>query len=177
MHQRQLQARLYVSKTRAAAFGCEVSLQNSSKIILATLCLCLAIPPAEAAAKTTKHKVSAKSGKAAKSVKKVKHSRRSARKRGQQAIDSARTREIQQALISKGYLKGEPSGEMDAQTKAALAKLQEEHGWQTRIVPDARALIVLGLGPKQDGLLNPDTAAIANSSDLSAQAVGAKSQK
>ncbi len=31
-----------------------------------------------------------------------------------------------------------------------MQKFQADNGWQTKITPDARALIKLGLGPKQD---------------------------
>lgn len=64
-------------------------------------------------------------------------------------IATERATQIQQALIQKGYLSGEPTGVWDSQTSAALAKLQGDNGWQTRITPDARALIKLGLGPQQ----------------------------
>jgi hypothetical protein len=30
-----------------------------------------------------------------------------------------------------------------------MQKLQEDNGWQTKITPDSRALIKLGLGPQQ----------------------------
>lgn len=85
------------------------------------------------------------------------------RSRGQQSIDSARMLEIQQALIREHYLNGEPTGEWDQATREALTRLQEANHWQTRIVPDARALIKLGLGPTQQNLLNPESAAIAPS--------------
>lgn len=81
-----------------------------------------------------------------------------AKKRGQQKIDNSRTEAIQQALIRENYLKGEPSGNLDAATTAALQKYQADHGWQTKVVPDSRALINLGLGPDHDHLLNPETA-------------------
>jgi len=81
--------------------------------------------------------------------------------RGQQSIDSARTIEIQQALIREHYLDGEPTGVWDQATRDALVRLQDEQHWQTRIVPDSRALIKLGLGPSQQNLLNPETAAMA----------------
>lgn len=83
--------------------------------------------------------------------------------KGQKNIASDRTREIQEALIRQHYLTGEPTGTMDAATKQALTKLQQENGWQTKVVPDSRALIKLGLGPSQSNLLNPDTAALAGS--------------
>lgn len=89
--------------------------------------------------------------------------------RGQQAIDSSRTREIQEALIREHYLQGEASGSWDASTKAALVKFQHDNGWQTKVVPDSRALIKLGLGPSRDGLLNPESAAIGAPRELGLQ--------
>jgi hypothetical protein len=65
-------------------------------------------------------------------------------------MDSARATEIQSALIKAGYLSGEPSGHWDAASEAAMQKLQGENGWQTKLTPDSRALIKLGLGPKQN---------------------------
>jgi hypothetical protein len=63
------------------------------------------------------------------------------------AIAAERATQIQIALIQKGYLSGEPSGNWDAQTIAAMQKLQADNGWQSKLTPDARALIKLGLGP------------------------------
>lgn len=85
--------------------------------------------------------------------------RRSRRRRGQQAIDAARTREIQAALIRERYLEGEPSGKWDSRSQQAMARYQRDHGWQDKVTPDARALIKLGLGPNHENLLNPETAA------------------
>jgi hypothetical protein len=64
-------------------------------------------------------------------------------------ISNERATEIQTALIQHGYLTGEPSGTWDAETAAAMTKLQADNGWGTRVTPDARALIKLGLGPQQ----------------------------
>jgi hypothetical protein len=63
------------------------------------------------------------------------------------AMDHDRATAIQSALIKQGYLSGEASGTWDAQSMAAMQKLQSDNGWQTKIVPDSRALIKLGLGP------------------------------
>ena len=63
-----------------------------------------------------------------------------------QGIDSARATQIQTALIKAGYMTGTPSGTWDAQTQAAMEKLQSDNGWQTKLIPDSRALIKLGLG-------------------------------
>ena len=86
--------------------------------------------------------------------------------RGQRAIGPERTREIQEALIREHYLDGEPSGVWDQRTRDALTRYQAENGWQTKITPDSRALIKLGLGPRHDGLLNPDSAALTTSYEL-----------
>ena len=63
-------------------------------------------------------------------------------------MDTARATEIQGALIKSGYLSGEASGTWDSNSMAAMQKLQSDNGWQTKIVPDSRALIKLGLGPQ-----------------------------
>ena len=66
---------------------------------------------------------------------------------GQRGIDPERTRAIQTALITKSYLSGEATGEWNADTEAAMQKFQGDNGWQTKLMPDSRALIKLGLGP------------------------------
>ena len=85
---------------------------------------------------------------------------------GQRGIDSERTRQIQEALIHEHYLSGEPTGQWDQSTKDALTKYQEANGWQTKSLPDSRALIKLGLGPDKKGLLNPDTAVMSSPHEL-----------
>ncbi len=62
-------------------------------------------------------------------------------------IAPERATQIQAALIKAGYLTGEPTGTWDTSTAAAMQKLQGDNGWQTKLVPDARAIIKLGLGP------------------------------
>lgn len=88
------------------------------------------------------------------------------RSRGQHAIDNERTREIQTALIREHYLNGEPSGQWDQSSKDAMLRYQAANGWQTKITPDSRALIKLGLGPDHKGLLNPETASIPSPHEL-----------
>lgn len=73
---------------------------------------------------------------------------------GQQAIDSDRVTQIQQALIREHYLTGAPSAKWDSDTQAAMAKYQADQGWQTRLTPDSRALIKLGLGPNHSDAIN-----------------------
>lgn len=65
-------------------------------------------------------------------------------------MDSQRATEIQQALIQAHYMNGTPTGQWDAASQAAMVKYQTDNGWQSKITPDSRALIKLGLGPKQD---------------------------
>lgn len=65
---------------------------------------------------------------------------------GQRTIDDERAIQLQTALIRSGYLTGEPSGHWDAESEAAMEKLQADNGWQTKLVPDSRAIIKLGLG-------------------------------
>ncbi len=65
-------------------------------------------------------------------------------------MDSDRAIQIQQALIQAHYLSGSPTGQWDPMTQAAMVKYQADNGWQSKITPDSRALIKLGLGPKQD---------------------------
>jgi peptidoglycan hydrolase-like protein with peptidoglycan-binding domain len=88
-----------------------------------------------------------------------KHSTKPAPKpASQHAIDSERATQIQTALIKSGYLSGSASGAWDAQTESAMQKLQEDNGWQTKIVPDARAIIKLGLGPNTAAMAAPEPA-------------------
>ncbi len=76
------------------------------------------------------------------------------RPRGQQAIDAERVTEIQQALIREHYMNGEANGEWDAATISAMQKFQADHGWQTKLTPDSRALKMLGLGPDYSKAIN-----------------------
>ncbi len=80
---------------------------------------------------------------------------------GQQAIDSARVTQIQQALIREHYMTGEANGEWDASTQAAMQKFQSDQGWQTRLLPDSRALKKLGLGPDYSNAINARDASFA----------------
>ena len=66
---------------------------------------------------------------------------------GQRGIDPERATQIQSALIKANYMNGQPSGKWDTDTETAMQKYQADHGWQTKLTPDSRALIALGLGP------------------------------
>ena len=120
---------------------------------------------AVASTKTTTKRASNKSVQShSNGNKRVHHSRRARRKsanwkrHGQQRIAPDRAREIQQALIRQHYLPGPATGAWDESSRQAMMKYQQDHGWQTKSVPDARALIELGLGPDHDHLINPESA-------------------
>jgi peptidoglycan hydrolase-like protein with peptidoglycan-binding domain len=143
-------------------------LRNRALSSICFVCILASAVSAAAASKSVASepakKVSSKkqSSHSAKS-KRVPKARKGAWKRkGQQKIADDRTREIQAALIKANYLDGTPNGNMDTRTKAALTRYQQDNGWQTKVVPDSRALIKLGLGPDRSNLLNPTTAALPN---------------
>src|SRR5258706_14617102 len=129
-------------------------------VLYGSLCLSGA-----AAATTTSSNKSAKTANPS-SSKSMTHKKRSrtktkskaSKKRGQKAIESERAEQIQKALIREHYMEGEPSGKWDDATQAALRRYQADQGWQSKSVPDSRALIKLGLGPSHDHLLNPESA-------------------
>jgi hypothetical protein len=84
--------------------------------------------------------------------------KKSTRSKGQQKIDSERAQAIQEALIREHYLSGEATGTWNQASEEAMRRYQADHGWQSKTVPDSRALIKLGLGPSKDHLLNPESA-------------------
>jgi peptidoglycan hydrolase-like protein with peptidoglycan-binding domain len=105
---------------------------------------------------TATHKASHAKGKA---------TSKSHKMHGQQSIDSERVTQIQQALIREHYLTGEANGQWDATTQAAMQKFQADQGWQTKLMPDSRALVKLGLGPDYSTAINAkDMASAAPSS-------------
>jgi len=92
---------------------------------------------------------------------------RARRARGQQAIEPARVTQIQQALIREHYLTAEANGKWDAATIAAMQKYQADNGWQTKLMPDSRALMKLGLGPDYSTAINAKGASFATPSSSS----------
>ena len=96
-----------------------------------------------------------------------KHSKAAAKPAGQRGIDDARATQIQTSLIKSGYLSGEASGHWDSGTEAAMQKFQGDNGWQTKLIPDSRAIIKLGLGPAQDTGSRISDAAVSETSSTS----------
>jgi peptidoglycan hydrolase-like protein with peptidoglycan-binding domain len=83
---------------------------------------------------------------------------RGKRLRGQQAIEPERVAEIQSALIRQHYLSKDADGRWDSVTEAAMQKYQADHGWQTKLMPDSRAIKALGLGPDYSNAINAKAA-------------------
>jgi len=134
------------------------------KLVIASVAMVLFAGYSPAATKTT-----------SKSARHGHHKRKASwKKRGQQSINSERATQIQQALIREKYLTGEPSGSWDARTQAALVKYQADNGWQSKVVPDSRALIKLGLGPNYSSeLLNapPKTSSVGAPSTTASRSI------
>ena len=74
-------------------------------------------------------------------------------------IPASRVRQIQTALRERGY-QVPLTGRLDSKTLAAMKQIQKQNGWQTRRVPDARLLDLLGLGAKHNYLGNTTTEAL-----------------
>jgi hypothetical protein len=118
----------------------------------------LAAVPAFATTTTTSHKTANSHGH---SSHKPPSKSKSHKLHGQQAIDSTRATEIQQALIREHYLTGAASGSWDSATQAAMQKYQGDQGWQTKLTPDSRALKKLGLGPDYSTAINAKDSSFA----------------
>ena len=101
-----------------------------------------------------------------------KHTKPAPKHVGQRAIDDSRATEIQAALIKSGYLSGQASGHWDSQTEAAMQKFQSDNGWQTKLMPDSRAIIKLGLGPHQDTAPSSTGSSALRATDSSPSAFG-----
>jgi hypothetical protein len=71
------------------------------------------------------------------------------RRSSQQAPTPDRYKEIQQALVDKGYLHNEPNGAWGADSAEALKRFQADQN----LTPDGKlnslSLIAMGLGPKR----------------------------
>jgi hypothetical protein len=111
-----------------------------------------------AAKKPATSKTAPKTGTAHATAKHSSRKKKSVKARGQQKIDNERASAIQEALIREHYLSGTASGTWNQTSEDAMRRYQADHGWQTKEVPDSRALIKLGLGPSKDRLLNPESA-------------------
>jgi hypothetical protein len=136
----------------------------SGGCVLALLCA----PALTVSGKNANGREFKQSGFRSSSDKHKKSRKKTSSRRGQQKIDPQRAQSIQEALIREHYLQGEPSGVWDDRSQKAMERFQADNGWQTKVIPDSRALIKLGLGPDQQHLLNPDSAMTAGAPSSSA---------
>jgi hypothetical protein len=132
----------YLEGARMASLRARLALVISAALV-ASPAFATAVHRSPASASSSSHKLS-----------QHRHHPAARRARGQQAIESERVTEIQQALIRDHYLTGDASGKWDATTQAAMQKYQADNGWQTKLLPDSRALKKLGLGPDYSTAIN-----------------------
>jgi peptidoglycan hydrolase-like protein with peptidoglycan-binding domain len=90
--------------------------------------------------------------------------------------DPSRIQEIQQALIREGYLKQEATGKWDEATRAAMRAFQQANGFEVTGLPEAKALMKLGLGPHPlPESVDPNMVGSARSAPPAATSSGAAS--
>jgi len=118
-----------------------------------------------AKSKTAAAKTHAKSTKSTKAA--LTRRARARRPKGQQAIQPERVTQIQQALIREHYFSGDADGNWDDSTIAAMKKYQADQGWQTKLMPDSRAIKKLGLGPDYSGAINAKNSSFAEPPPIS----------
>lgn len=102
----------------------------------------------KAAPKTASIPKKTTSSKKTVSSKKGKSSKKTVAVNRQMAPTPERYKEIQQALVEKGYLKSEPNGVWDAQSADALRQFQTDKQLSPTGKLSSASLIALGLGPK-----------------------------
>ena len=81
--------------------------------------------------------------------KRIRHTSYLAPTRAPQAPSPDRFQEIQQALVNKGYYKGEPTGQWNPESTDALRRFQSDQNLRVDGKIGSLSLIALGLGPKR----------------------------
>lgn len=123
-----------------------------------------------AAKKTTAAKKSGTKKKASSASTASKKKKSSARSRTpsqtwrsrQGAPEPERYREIQEALVAKGYLQGPATGQWNQTSVDALRRFQQEQNLNPNGKINSLSLIALGLGPKYDtAAIEPPPPAVA----------------
>ena len=129
------------------------SLRLLATLLLAAACA-LAVTPSskkKAASKSSVKKTAAK-----KTGAKKKSGGKASWRNTQRLPTPERYKEIQQALVSKGYLASpKPSGVWDSSSVEALKKFQVDQNLEPSGKLDSLSLIALGLGPKRDQAPSP----------------------
>ncbi|HXH48834.1 MAG TPA: peptidoglycan-binding domain-containing protein [Terriglobia bacterium] len=62
-------------------------------------------------------------------------------------IQPERVREIQEALVKAGFLHDKPDGVWGSSTREAMKQYQKQNGFTPTGLPEAKPLMLLGLGP------------------------------
>jgi hypothetical protein len=62
-------------------------------------------------------------------------------------IQPARVKEIQEALVKAGFLHDKPDGVWGSSTREAMKQFQKQNGFTPTGLPEAKPLMLLGLGP------------------------------
>jgi Putative peptidoglycan binding domain len=62
-------------------------------------------------------------------------------------IQPARVKEIQEALVKAGFLHEKPDGVWGSGTRDAMKQFQKQNGFTPTGLPEAKPLMLLGLGP------------------------------
>ncbi len=110
-------------------------------------------PSRHTAASSSHHSNSRVRGKSSKSRSRATHVASGPRR--QQAPSSDRYKEIQEALIAKGYLKSPADGTWNADTADALRRFQADQNLSSTGKVNSLSLIALGLGPKSESSPKP----------------------
>lgn len=86
-------------------------------------------------------------------------------------MDPGRVESIQKALSDAGAYHGNPTGQWDSETRAAMMRYQSQNGFAATGLPDAKSLMKMGLGPHplpseldktRAGNLDPNSAAASS---------------
>ena len=93
-----------------------------------------------------RQKVKSHAGRRTTVHRKVRHSRRYHRYT-RVAIQPERVTQIQAALADAGFLHEPPNGKWDNATRDAMRQYQKENGFTPTGLPEAKPLMMLGLGP------------------------------
>ena len=141
-----------------------LSARNLQSAAFAILLVCLSVPsmPVYAAPPVSPPTGTARpaASRATNKPSRSRSTRRAVRKsrlKGQRVMHRTRVREIQGALIRAKYLDGKPDGVWGDRCQQAMSRYQADQGWQSKVVPDSRALIRLGLGPDRSSIINPES--------------------
>lgn len=62
-------------------------------------------------------------------------------------MQPSRVQEIQEALAKAGFFHGKPDGVWGQATRDAMKQFQKQHGFAQTGLPEAKPLMLLGLGP------------------------------